>query len=116
MQRIAAWHREFQIWYYTVSYSQLLLRSLVDDVEGRVDVLFTHIRFLHIPYELDRLVIDEVAADEVSDLAVPEVSDDERIFLLNEGEGYVIARLCDWHEDRGDHHSPSRFGPLRGLE
>ncbi|WP_234320224.1 hypothetical protein [Streptomyces sp. SBT349] len=38
------------------------------------------------------------------------------LFLLNDGSHYVCASTCSWHEDQGDHRTPSRFGPLRGTE
>ena len=36
-------------------------------------------------------------------------------YVLNGGPDYVLATSVAWHEDDGDHRSPSRFGPLPGI-
>lgn len=37
------------------------------------------------------------------------------LYVINGGECYVCAGRVNWHEDTGDHHAPSAFGPLRGT-
>jgi hypothetical protein len=38
------------------------------------------------------------------------------LFLLNGEMSYIVAGAVSWHEDHGDHHAPSKFGPFRGTE
>ena len=112
------WDRRFQIWQYTVSHSGLLLRSFhPSEYESRVDIFFASVGLMMVkpsyaPLEITTLPHD--AALEFLDerkMHVTEWRGD--LFVLNDGEGYVQAAACEWHEDRGDHHTPSKFGPLR---
>ena len=115
MEPLVRWDRDFRIWHYTVSYSQLLLRSI--DVAGfdtRIDVLFSNVAFMHMKRSMSRLYID--AAEEWRPAGVDVTEKRGRWYVINDGEFYVHATHCQWHEDQGDHHTPSRFGPLRGTE
>ncbi|NYI07236.1 hypothetical protein [Allostreptomyces psammosilenae] len=57
-------------------------------------------------YEVDLAVLGERAVERPSGA---------RMFLLNDDDNYVVAGAIGWHEDDGDHRSPSRFGPLPGT-
>ncbi|MEV4294480.1 hypothetical protein [Microbispora rosea] len=119
MTRVGRWQREFRLWHYTVSYSQLLLRSLdVEKYPTRIDVLFSNVQRMHVDSEYDELTIDEIDS-----LTHPKLSahgirlpNSGKIFLINDGPDYIAATHCRWHEDEGGAHAPSRFGPLRGTE
>lgn len=114
------WQREFQVWQYSVSHSTLLLRSIdVEGFETRIDVLFASVELMHLRPVFARLDITE--ASEAERGRILGNSDSEmrlpgKLYVINEGEGYVLARQCAWHEDLGDHHAPSKFGPLRGTK
>jgi hypothetical protein len=117
VHRLIQWEREFQVWHYTVSYSQLLLRSLGhDDRDTRVDILFSNVYLMHLRPAFAQLRIDLADDDWTRDAVALPRGVPAKWYVLNEDEGYVLATDCQWHEDRGDHHSPSKFGPLRGVE
>lgn len=115
VQRIAGWDRPFRVWHYSVSYRQLLFRSLSDASPSRVDVLFSNVRFFHGATDCDRL---EVCVD--SDFFPPNLPDLSGIrgkwFVLNGGSGYIYGTHCQWHEDEGSALTPSRFGPLKRTD
>ncbi len=119
MTTVAGWRREFRIWHYTVSYGQLLLRSLdVTKYATRIDVLFSNVKRMHVATKYEELIIQQI--DSPTDLRLSEygiqLPNDGSIFLMNNGPDYVSATHCQWHEDEGGAHTPSRFGPLRGTE
>ncbi|MGO4418233.1 hypothetical protein AB4Z54_05585, partial [Streptomyces sp. MCAF7] len=61
MQRLVEWRREFRIWHYTVSYSQLLLRSInVEGEESRIDVLFSNVGLMCVKSSFETLSIERV--------------------------------------------------------
>jgi hypothetical protein len=56
--------RHFQIWKYTVSQAQLLLRSVKDDDHPtRLDVLFVGVTHLELPTSFDGLRIERTGDD-----------------------------------------------------
>lgn len=119
MAKIAVWEREFQVWQYSVSHSSLLLRSVnVEGFETRIDVLFTAVELMHLRPYCARLEISEATSMERGNILDGQLAAElpGTLYLFNGGEGYVLARRCSWHEDLGDHHAPSKFGPLRGTE
>jgi hypothetical protein len=117
LESVVRWERRFRVWHYTVSYSQLLLRSIgVEGFDTRIDVLFSNVYLMHLKPVLHRLHIDLETKEWSRDgLDLP---DGVKVnwYTINDGDAYVVATHCQWHEDQGDHHAPSRFGPLRGVE
>ncbi|QSY51418.1 MULTISPECIES: hypothetical protein [Streptomyces] len=119
MQELVEWERKFRIWHYSVSFSQLLLRSVnVDEHDSRVDVLFSNVKALHLPTSFDRLRIDRLEGPEIQEVIHEELQDLGRtkVFLLNGAKFFVQATHCQWHEDIGGPSTPSRFGPFRRVE
>lgn len=117
MVRIANWERPFRIWQYSVSYSQLLLRSVnVNGFDSRIDVMFSNVEMMHLIPTMEHLEIDEAPFGEVS-LVIPQLAPPVRgrIFLINGGSSYLYATHCEWHEDDGGPRTPSHFGPLQGT-
>lgn len=119
MNKIVSWDREFQVWQYSVSHSVLMLRSFHPQrYETRIDVAFPAVELMHLQPSYQGLSISRLAGAEslafLHQRGLPPGSG--KLFLLNDGDGYVQAADCQWHEDQGDHHTPSRFGPLRGTE
>ncbi|MEU0677026.1 hypothetical protein ABZ330_29825 [Streptomyces sp. NPDC006172] len=116
MAVVTAWERPFRMWHFSVSYNQLLLRSISDDSSpARVDVLFSNVFFLHLPSTYPRL---EICTDEnfcPPDVRIPQGTRGQW-FTVNQGAGYVYATHCQWHEDEGSALTPSRFGPLKRTD
>ncbi|WP_157594356.1 hypothetical protein [Streptosporangium amethystogenes] len=119
MTKVAGWGREFRLWHYTVSYSQLLLRSIdINDSTKRIDLLFSNVERMQVSSEYNHLTIEEFASStdpKLSELGL-QVPKFGKIFLINGGPDFVTATHCQWHEDDGDARSPSKFGPLRGTD
>lgn len=119
MREITSWNRPFQVRQYSVSHSTLLLRSHRPDLyDTRIDVLFPAVTLMHLKPSYRQLSIHEANEQERREI----LGDDTALnlshgllFLLNDGEGYVHAASCSWHQDEGDHRAPSRFGPLSGT-
>jgi hypothetical protein len=113
------WNRSFQLWHYSVSYSQLLLRGIDRTLKPkRVDVLFSNVERMHVRSEYDSLEIEEIAVQENVSFVKLGITPPRHgsIFLINGGSDYVVATHCQWSEDDGGAHSPSTFGPMRGIE
>ena len=115
---IARWDRDFKIWNYSFSYSQLLLRSVPkSDQDLRVDVLFSNVRRMNVSAKFSGLSIEVGDFEsERERLGVDEVPNDPfELFILNEGLSYVLATHCQWHEDHEWIDAPSHFGSFRGV-
>src|SRR6187402_1389007 len=107
--------RPFQIWLYSVSHGQLLLRSNRSDVfTTRVDMLFKDVAAMHLPAMFDGLSLAEASADEARDLNIqlgtlPVGS--RKVFVVRGSNfvGYVVAGAAFWHEDEGHYFDESNF-------
>jgi hypothetical protein len=105
--------RGFQVWEYTVSHAQLLLRSVRDELNStRVDVLFKNVGFLALPTSMTVEAIEEVPDDElgsVSGLPAEAVSGGRKVFRLRSqpGDGLVVAGAMVSAEDEREFHEPS---------
>ncbi|WP_284578154.1 hypothetical protein [Streptomyces sp. 2P-4] len=116
MGLVAAWDRPFRAWHFSVSYRQLLLRSLSDNISpARVDVLFSNVHFIQMPTEFARLEVCEGEDYDPPNVEIP-TGTRGQWFTINAGEGYVFATHCQWHEDEGSALSPSHFGPLKRTD
>ncbi len=105
--------RKFQLWIYTVSHSQLLLRSTKDNKnDTRVDILFKPVSFIQIPHTVHGLSIREIDIQSARDLALKMPHQpSEKIFELTTPEGhfYIVAGSCTVHEDTGEYFEKSHF-------
>lgn len=110
--------RPFLVEAYSASHSQLLLLSLAGDdgLPGpatRVDVLFKPVRALRLLTRYDRLTVRCADADETAAVLGEHpgltLDHDDRVFLVNDGGGHVIAMAAGFHEDERPNNAPSRF-------
>jgi len=116
-QLLLSHNRRFQLWHYTVSHRQLLLRS-VKDAENptRVDVLFKSVKSLQIPTLMNELHVREATTAEAAEI-IPYLHDlelyDEKVFLVwgTNFRGHVVSDLAISAEDSEDFDAPS---PLVG--
>lgn len=107
--------RDFQIWQYSVSHSQLLLRSVKGNKhKTRIDVLFKGVDLMHIPTHFSGFRISEIAKEEFQSLQLSlGLSDDfeDRYFRV-EGEGWkgvVVALAVFWVEEDAEHNEKSKL-------
>lgn len=115
-----SWPRRFRLWHYSVSYTQLLMRSLDAERDPRrIDILFSNVEWMQVAALYETMAIEELISPDPrwSEMPLRRPSNEKRkVFLLNGGPDLVIATHCQWHEDDGDAHTPSRFGPLRRTD
>ncbi|MDT0342904.1 hypothetical protein [Streptomyces litchfieldiae] len=117
MREIAKWPRKFQVWQYAVSHSVLLLRSYhPQQYETRIDIAFSDVSLMKLKSSFDSLSVHQADPEEASEILADNFPSYGFLYLLNDGEGYVHAANCSWHEDHGHHKTPSHFGPLRGTD
>jgi len=105
--------RIVQVWSYTVSHGQLLLRATKDrDHLTRVDVLFKGVGAMQLPSVMQSLTVKEAEPEEREEIlgstsvSMPE---ERRCFVL-EGPGFrgwVIAGAVVSMEDEGEYFEPS---------
>ncbi|MBE1465256.1 hypothetical protein [Kibdelosporangium phytohabitans] len=108
--------RDFELYDYTPSHSQLLLRTIPsDDEETRIDVLFKPVVTQKLRGHYKGLRIRCATARERERIAGQnprvEYRDDDVFFTLDEGAGcdYVVAMAVGWHEGPYDAGEPSYF-------
>jgi hypothetical protein len=107
--------RMFQVWLYTVSHAQLLLRSTKDGERGtRIDILFKDVQAVQLPTILRGLhmvVMSGQEAVEKSKAMGVELRGNHSVFALRGSNyaGFVIAGGAFVHEDEGSHSDPSYF-------
>src|SRR4051794_37367055 len=108
--------RLFQLWGYTVSHGQLLLRSVkADDSATRIDVFFHFVRELHMPALLQGLSVQEDPGDHARNLCSvgvresPSFDHGLKVYTVTAKDfsGYVAASSCSCHEDEGEYNEPS---------
>lgn len=106
--------RFFRFWYYSVSHSDLLLRSTKNEkFLTRIDVFFKAVKAIRLPTNLEGLVVRQVQGSEadavIRDSGVE--GKDSKVYLL-EGtgySGYVVAGIVAINEDEGDWYDNSIF-------
>jgi hypothetical protein len=107
--------RQFQLFLYTSSHSQVLFRSLQTQADNKkVEILFTNVKYICTPCVFEGFNLQEVSQDAVPDVIgdqvfVPQAS--HRFFrLFGEGwSGLVVAGNIDWIEDESDFHEDSKL-------
>jgi len=109
--------RSFAIWAYTVSHSQLLLRTRTADGRSRIDVLFKPVAAMKIRANYRGLSIRSATADEYDQIMAQAgltPSRDHRVLLLeSSGEpDYVITGAVGWREDDRADNDPSALATL----
>lgn len=103
--------RRFQMWEYSVSHGQLLLRSTKGRGESsRVDVLFSSVEGVKLLTSVD---LDEIA-EQTESVAIEagmwrRNSNENKYFRLRgpDGAGWIIAGTMTSHEDELEYHEPS---------
>ncbi len=112
---LVAFERQFEVWGYWVSHSQMLLRSnKTDDAATRIDVFFANVAAFDLPTVFQGLTISEVSWRKAASLGVQLGSHTmtaQKLFAIRGADfsGYVVASAVAWHEDRGTPSSPSYF-------
>jgi hypothetical protein len=104
--------REFQVWLFTVSHGQLLLRSVKTDQDPmRIDVLFKDVAYLALPAVLDRIQIDVVELRSLPEFAT-RGAHAQTAYRITNGQGhcgYVVAGGLFSHFDDKEYYDPSHF-------
>jgi hypothetical protein len=108
--------RSFQVWLYTVSHAQLLLRSnRTSSIETRIDILFKDVGEIHLPTKINDLVITQILEDSADylELSIDKDVINRRLLYYLSGShsspSYVIAGSIHWHEDFGSYSDKSHF-------
>ncbi|WP_350281342.1 hypothetical protein [Kribbella sp. HUAS MG21] len=102
--------RQFEVWVYTVSHSQLLLRARADDEHTTtLDVLFKPVDAVRLRMSYDGLTVrcaDQTERTEVLlEQQIPEPGQGVRVLKLD--GGYVVCGALGWLEDDRDGRAPS---------
>lgn len=58
-------NRKFKFWYYTVSHSQALIRSIGLNGACNIDIYFGDVLYIEIPSDFSDLTIDETTTDDI---------------------------------------------------
>jgi hypothetical protein len=107
--------RMFEIWEYTTSHAQRLLRSTKSDISPtRIDVLFKNVKVMNLVTGLDGLAIRQATEDERLRFANEAALHSDQPFWVVEStsfRGYVGASLMLTHEDDGEYNDPSALLP-----
>lgn len=114
-KEIISSNRFFQVWSYSVSHRELILRSTKSaDLTTRIDVFFKGVEEVHLPAQSNGLSIEEISGvniDEFRRLRRAPFGKDVKIFVVRGDDfvGYVAALIALSHEDDGEYHDPSFF-------
>lgn len=103
--------RSFALWAYTVSHSQLLLRTRTTGGQPRIDVLFKPVEAMKIRTDYDGLVIRCATPAEHQEVLAEsgEAKPGRRLLILETaGESdHVVTGAFGWKQDDGGDHDPS---------
>src|SRR5215472_14871400 len=96
-EAIIGFHRKFEVWLYSVSHGQLLLRSnRSEKFSTRIDVLFKDVAAMALPTVFDGLSVAEAVTDEARNLNIQlgalRISN-RKVFVIwgPTFKGYVVA-------------------------
>ncbi len=112
---ILSYQRQFQVWEYTVSHRQLLLRSVQGKVHPtQVDVLFKSVTGMNLPATFQGLQVHSADLKEAAEMRLSKGSLGQlsRKFYKLTGDGWsggILAGLMAWVEDQSDYHEPSKL-------
>jgi hypothetical protein len=108
---IVNFQRRFQIWQYTTSHGQLLLRSpKSQDAPSRIDVAFKNVAGISLPTVFDGLEIFKSESDAEMPTILGVLSMQDRSIFRVQGvgfTGYIVAGTILWNEDSGEYYEPS---------
>lgn len=108
-QPIISFSRKFQVWSYSVSHAQLLIRSTKDEQHPtQVDVLFKNVSGVLLPTLFDGLTVTEATCPEFEGLRET-LSKSAKVFRL-EGDnwhGALAAGVVVWIENQGEYYDDS---------
>jgi|GEM_PF-645629 len=111
-------NRRFQVWQYSISQGQLLLRSTKDQRHAtQVDVLFKNVEFMQIPTLLSKLNISEMSEKASRSVSLstglfPAKEHKEQKHFRLEGDnwqGVVVAGHVSGLEEDAEHFADSRL-------
>lgn len=102
--------RSFAVWAYTVSHSQLLLRTRTVYGQPRIDVLFKPVEAMKIRTDYDGLIVRCATVEEHEEILTATGHARGRHVLVLETAGqpdYVVTGAFGWKRDDGDDRDPS---------
>jgi hypothetical protein len=102
--------RFFELWKFTVSHGQLLLRANKTNVlRTRVEILFKGVLVLNLPARLKGLSIDAERRSEVHDTLGSLEIEGRNFYRIATADftGYAVAAAFFVHEDDLDFEAPS---------
>lgn len=110
-------NRAFTTWAYTISHSQLLLRTRTRPADGarqsRIDIVFKPVQAMKIRVEYDGLILRCATAAEAGQIRANNagVDHDAPCLILETGsdQDYVIAHAVGWEEDMETDRDPSKL-------
>ncbi len=111
MKTVLQFPGRFQVWSYTVSHGQLLLRrAKSNDHPTRVDVLFSNVPYMRLATVFDQLHVSEEDIATLPSLGALSLLD-RLIYSINGSntDGLVIAGSVVAHEDQGEYDEPSHL-------
>lgn len=114
--------RFFQVWSYSVSHRELILRSTKStDLATRIDVFFKGVDEVHLPMASNGLLIEEISEatlGEFRGLRQTPFGKDVKIFVIRGADfvGYVAALIALSHEDDGEYHEPSFLQRILAIQ
>ncbi|WP_179851097.1 hypothetical protein [Streptomyces sp. TLI_55] len=109
--------RKFEVWSFSASHRQLILRSNPDRIartSTRIEIYFGHVEFMSIRSAYRGILIREPAFDDAARIAdrVPAGLRSGGVYLLEEGaQSFVISASPAWREAECDFDDPSLFEP-----
>ncbi|GAA4637826.1 hypothetical protein GCM10023196_093210 [Actinoallomurus vinaceus] len=108
--------RAFTVWAYTISHSQLLLRTRTRIGQSRIDIVFKPVLAVKLRIEYrDGLVIRCAHQTEAEQIRAENTdldpSDGARYLILETGEDrdYVVTYAVGWEEDTATDSDPSKL-------
>jgi hypothetical protein len=105
--------RAFTVWAYTISHSQLLLRTRTTENQSRIDILFKPVRAMKLRIEYDGLVIrcaTQPEAERIQGENTGTTRSAHCLILETAGESdYVMTHAFGWQEDLESDHDPSHL-------
>ena len=114
MNKTVRYQRTFQVWAYTVSHGQLLLRSTKSQsTPTRIDILFKDTAAMCLPAAFDNLILSRAQANDLGLDAATAATTGKTVYRLKgtNFDGFVVAGAVVVHEDDREYDEPSEIYP-----
>jgi len=89
------YNRIFQMWYYTVSHGQMLLRSVGSEKQYNIDIYFGDVSYIEMPTSINKIEILETTQEDIDYIRqkIGGIDDIITVLLSDSHKYYIVSSI-----------------------